>query len=134
MLSEKPLLPSVPFRECPIQVSLGVLGRKWTMLILRDIGFLKVDRFNQIMRATPGLTPRILSLRLSQLEEAGFLRRVETDHSVRWALTDKGEDTLPLLLGFIEFGSKWNADEVFEDKRPRRLSELFPGLPLRKVA
>jgi DNA-binding HxlR family transcriptional regulator len=36
---EKPLLPSVRFKNCPIQTSLGVLGKKWTLLILRDIGF-----------------------------------------------------------------------------------------------
>jgi DNA-binding HxlR family transcriptional regulator len=124
------MLPTVPFKNCPIQMSLGVLGKRWTMLILRDIGFLKVDRFNQILRITSGLTPRVLSLRLRELEGNGFLEQIELrqyPHLVRWALTKKGEDTLPVLMSFIEFGSKWYSDVVFEDRRPRSVAELFPG-------
>jgi DNA-binding HxlR family transcriptional regulator len=111
-------------------MTLGVLGKKWTLLILRDIGFLKVDRFNQILRVTSGLTPRVLSLRLRELEESGFIEQIELrpiPRLVRWALTKKGEDTLPLLMSFIEFGSKWHSDDVFEDKRPRSVEELFPA-------
>jgi DNA-binding HxlR family transcriptional regulator len=125
-------LPTVPFKTCPIQRSLGVMGRKWTMLILRDIGFLKIDRFNQILKATPGLTPRVLSLRLHELESEGFIQPIEVranPHMVRWALTEKGKDTFPVLMSFIEFGSKWYSAEVFADSRPRGLQELFPSLP-----
>jgi len=131
-LDQEPLLPAVPFKACPIQVSLGVLGKKWTMLILRDIAFLKVDRFNQILRTLPGLTPRVLSMRLKELEESGLIRQVENKNAprlVRWALTEKGEDTMPIMMSFIEFGSRWHADEVFEDRIPRKLSSVFPDLP-----
>jgi DNA-binding HxlR family transcriptional regulator len=128
-MDEKPLLPTEPFKTCPIQKSLGVLGKKWTMLILRDIGFLKIDRFNSILRATPGLTPRVLSLRLREMEGNGFLRQAEAQSGrrlVRWTLTKKGEDTLPVLMSFIDFGSRWYSAEVFEDRRPRSAGELFP--------
>jgi len=131
-LQEKPILPSVPFKARPIHTSLGVLGKKWTMLILRDIAFLKVDRFNQMLRATPGLTPRVLSLRLRELETDGYITPTEVRSSlplVRWTLTKKGEDTLPVLMSLIEFGSKWYSEEVFEDRRPRSVRELFPSLP-----
>ena len=124
------MIPTVPFKNCPIRMSLDVLGKKWTMLILRDIGFLKVDRFNHILRATSGLTPRVLSLRLRELEQSGFIEQIEmrpVPRLVRWALTKKGEDTLPLLMSFIGFGSKWYSDEVFLDKRPRSVEELFPA-------
>src|SRR5918992_2532861 len=50
-------LPGINFVECPIRVSLGVLGKKWTLLVLRDIGIFGVDRFNRILDFTPGLTP-----------------------------------------------------------------------------
>jgi DNA-binding HxlR family transcriptional regulator len=135
-LDEKPLLPAVPFKECPIQVSLGVLGKKWTMLILRDIAFLKVDRFNQILRTVPGLTPRVLSMRLRELEESGIIGQVENKKAprlVRWALTKKGEDTIPIMMSFIEFGSRWHADQVFEDQVPRKLAQVFPDLPFQSA-
>ena len=34
----EPPVPVVPFKNCPIATSLGVLGRKWSLLIIRDIG------------------------------------------------------------------------------------------------
>ncbi len=82
---------------------MGVLGRKWTTLLLRDIGFRKIDRFNHLLESIPGLTPRVLSMRLKEL----------------------GEDTLPILTRLMAFGSKWYAKEVFEDKVPRTLNEIF---------
>ncbi|HMK82871.1 MAG TPA: helix-turn-helix domain-containing protein [Candidatus Bathyarchaeia archaeon] len=127
---EKALIPKVPFKNCPIRTSLGVLGKKWTMLIMRDIGFLKVDRFNEMLRTLPGLTPRVLSMRLMELKKNGFIKEIEiqrTPRLVRWGLTRKGRDTLPILMSFIAFGAKWHSDIVFEDRQPRTPEELFPN-------
>ena len=121
--------PQVKFIQCPIKTSLGVLGKKWTLLILRDIGFLKIVRFNRILESIPGLTPRVLSMRLRELEEEGFIERVEGKRDptmVVWSLTEKGRDTRPILIQLTAFGSKWHANVVFEDKRPRSLYEIFP--------
>src|SRR5213593_3494681 len=104
---------------CPIKASMGVLGRKWAMLVLRDIGFRKIDRFNRLLESIPGLTPRVLSMRLKELGEEGIIERIETHTSpmvVHWGLTEKGRDTLPILMRLIAFGSKWYPDVVFEDK------------------
>jgi DNA-binding HxlR family transcriptional regulator len=135
-LDDEPIIPAVPFKACPIRASLGILGKKWTMLILRDIGFLKIDRFNQMLRSLPGLTPRVLSMRLSELEESGIIVQVErrgAPRIVRWALTDKGNSTLPILMSVIEFGSRWHADVVFEDKVPRTIQQIFPDLPFNRT-
>ena len=120
------LRPDVHFSKCPIKASMGVLGRKWTTLLLRDIGFRKVDRFNHLLESIPGLTPRVLSMRLKELEKDGIIQKTEgKDSVVRWTLTEKGEDTLPILMRLIAFGSKWYAREVFEDRVPRSLNEIF---------
>jgi DNA-binding HxlR family transcriptional regulator len=120
------LRPDVHFSQCPIKASMGVLGRKWTTLLLRDIGFRKVDRFNHLLESITGLTPRVLSMRLKELERDGIIQKTEDKDSVaRWTLTEKGEDTLPILMRLIAFGSKWYAREVFEDKVPRSLNEIF---------
>ena len=123
------LIPAVQFKNCPIRVSLGVLGKKWTLLILRNIAFLKIDRFNQIRRSVPGLTARVLIMRLHELEESGLIEPVimqDKPKLVRWVLTEKGKDTVPILMSLISFGAKWYSDLVFEDKRARTLDELFP--------
>ena len=122
------LLPGVKFAQCPIRSSLGILGKKWAMLLLRDIGILGVDRFNRLLDSIPGLTPRVLSMRLKELEKEGFIKCVEEGKSpmiVRWTITEKGRDVIPILLQFTAFGSKWHADLVFEDKSPRKPDELF---------
>ncbi len=123
------LSPAVNWKNCPIATSLGVLGRKWTILILRDMAMMKLERFNQILKSTPGLTPRVLSNRLRELESEGMIERVERKNGpnfVRWGLTEKGRDTIPILMRLAAFGSKWYPEFVFEDQAPRRLRDVFP--------
>ena len=131
------LLPGVKFAQCPIKTTLGILGKKWTMLVMRDIGILGVDRFNRLLDSIPGLTPRVLSMRLKELEKEGFIKCIEEGKKspmvVRWTLTEKGRDSLPILLQFTAFGSKWHADVVFEDKIPRRPDELFQPKAIKLV-
>ncbi len=115
---------------------MGVLGKKWTMLVLRDIGFRKIDRFNRLLETIPGLTPRVLSMRLRELEKDGIIECVEKRNSpmvVRWTLTEKGRDTLPILMRLIAFGSKWYPKEVFKDKTPRTLDEIFTSSEARAI-
>jgi DNA-binding HxlR family transcriptional regulator len=129
---EEPILPTVAFKNCPIRTSLGVLGKKWTLLILRDIVFLKINRFNQILRSIPGLTPRVLVLRLKELHESGIIEPVIIQRRpklVRWTLTKMGEGTIPILMSLISFGATWYPRTVFEDGKPRTADELFPTLP-----
>jgi len=123
-------IPSVEFKTCPIKASLGVLGKKWTLLILRNIALARIDRFNQIRRSVPGLTSRVLTMRLRELEESGLIKPItiqDKPRLVRWVVTEKGEDTIPILMSFIEFGAKWYSNMVFEDKQPRTLQQLFPA-------
>ena len=120
--------PQVKIINCPIRTSLGVLGKKWTMLIIRDIGFLKINRFNRILESITGLTPRVLSMRLRELEKEEIIRctQIKSEHTmVLWNLTEKGKDILPIILMLTAYGSKWYSEHVFEDKKPRRLDEVF---------
>ena len=134
--NDSAIWPQVKFMQCPIKTSLGVLGKKWTLLILRDIGFLRIVRFNRILESIPGLTPRVLSMRLRELEDEGFIERAGGKRDpamVVWRLTEKGRDTRPILIQLTAFGSKWHADVVFEDKRPRSLYEIFPQPEASKI-
>jgi len=65
------------FAARPIKPDLGILGRKWAMLILADIGLRQVDRFSNLLRSNPRLNPRILSRRLRELEETGMIKRIQ---------------------------------------------------------
>lgn len=125
--SISPPLPSIDIQNCPIAESLGVLGKKWTLLIIRDIGWQRADRFRSLLRTIPGLTPRVLSMRLRELEEEGILTKVEenSSHVVRWTLTEKGQYVMPVLMRLTAYGSRWLPDRVFGDEKPRTLEDVY---------
>jgi DNA-binding HxlR family transcriptional regulator len=124
----------VEFAGCPVKASLDVLGHKWALLVLRNIGLYRTQRFNDMLRITPGLTKRVLAMRLRELEREGFIQAEERGpHFTRWGLTDKGKDALPILMTLVRFGSKWYANEVFADKKSRSLNEVFKGSYVREI-
>ncbi len=96
------------FSAYPVQASLGVLGRKWALLILMNIALRRAERFNEMIRAAPGMNRRVLVMRLRELERDGFIGRAERRRGyTRWELTKKGADVLPVLLTLIHFASVW---------------------------
>jgi len=116
--------------ECPIATSLSFLGRKWTLTILRDIAFLPKVSFAQIRKGNRGLQPRTLSLRLRQLVKEDLVRRVLPPSAPRhpyYELTERGEEVWPILSALLQFGARNLAETVFEDRKPRDLSELYPN-------
>ena len=107
-------------KQCPVGIDLATLGRKWAIHILRSIGVEHIDRFNRILRSLPGLTARVLIMRLNELEESGLITPIivqERPKLVRWALTEKGEDTLPILEGYFSFTKKWHPDATLKNHR-----------------
>ena len=107
-------------KQCPVGIDLATLGRKWTVHILESIGVLHIDRFNQILRSLPGLTPRVLIMRLNELEESGLITPIiiqESPKLVGWTLTEKGQDTLPILEGYFSFTKKWHPNATLKNHR-----------------
>ena len=110
---------SVDLERRPIAASLGVLGRRWTLLLLRDLDFRGATRCSDLRRLGPGISPRVLSNRLKELSEDGCISRVcdKAPSEVHWQLTAKGRARRSILIALIEFGIAHHADEVFEDGR-----------------
>jgi DNA-binding HxlR family transcriptional regulator len=119
--------PALHFISCPVKETLGSLGQRWTLLILRDIGVYGKHRFSMILQGNPGLTPRVLSRRLRDLLDEGLIHRTAVNRKdVIYTLTPKGRDTLPILAAIVAFGITHHADRVFSDGIPRSLPEAFP--------
>jgi DNA-binding HxlR family transcriptional regulator len=117
-----------PFRDCPVKATVGVLGKKWTLRILGQIGVYGRDRFNLLLTALPGIAPKVLASQLNDLEKAGLLARISEGTSpkrVRWALTERGRDAMTIVLVMTGFASKHFPELLFDDEKPRRLSELL---------
>ncbi len=128
-----PLAPHLTTGEvlgCPVESSLGVLGRKWTLLIIRDMAFYPGITFGHILRRNEGMTQRVLSLRLRALREEGLVEKVADpvdDRVFHYRLTPKGMDAVPVMIALSAYGLKHFARKVFRDGRPRSLAEVFPG-------
>jgi DNA-binding HxlR family transcriptional regulator len=96
----------IPSTFCPrYHKAVELIGRRWTGAILRAM-LAGVERFSDLTAAIPGLSDRMLSERLKELEGEGVVTRTvipATPVLVEYRLTEKGRD----LLGVVEAASRW---------------------------
>lgn len=59
---------------CPVARAAEILGKRWTLLILRDLHG-GCRHFNQLRKGVPLISPSLLSRRLKELEAAGVVER-----------------------------------------------------------
>lgn len=95
---------------CPVfHKAVELIGRRWTGAIIRAMQSGRI-RFSDIAHAVPGLSDRLLSERLKELEIEGIVtRRVypETPVRIEYELTDKGRD-LDVVMGAIsDWSYRW---------------------------
>jgi DNA-binding HxlR family transcriptional regulator len=96
---------------CPVSMAAEVLGRRWTLLIVREL-LAGSNRFNDIRRGVPLLSPSVLSQRLDELVLAGVIVRRESDY----ALTPAGEELRPVIEQLGVWGKRW-IDGAYDDSR-----------------
>lgn len=116
-------------RACPIATTLGTLGRKWAMTILRDIAYFPDASFSVILKNNPGLRQRTLSLRLKQLVTEGMIEKTPAIDGGRrrtYRLSSRGMQLWPILATLAQYGVQNYPSVVFEDQRPRNIEEVFP--------
>ena len=85
--------------HCALDVTMEMVGGKWKAIVL---WYLRKDkkRFSELRKQIPGITEKMLSLQLRQLEKDGFVSRkvhAEVPPRVEYALTPHGKTLLPLL-------------------------------------
>jgi len=93
---------------CPVARAARLLGDTWTLLILRDLGG-GARRFSELEQST-GISPRVLSGRLKELERRGILTRqifASVPPRVEYTLTEKGEAAGPLIDALRRYGDRW---------------------------
>lgn len=92
---------------CPAARTLEVIGEKWSLLIVRDL-LRGPQRYTDLMRCLRNITPKWLTLRLRDLEEAGVVAsdRQEGRREVWYRLTDKGRELAPVLKTLAAWGMK----------------------------
>ena len=94
-------------RPCSIADTLGVIGEKYSLLVLREI-FYGVRRFDAITRNT-GAPRDVLAARLRHLVEAGVLEKVpysERPPRFEYRPTAAGRELRPVLLMLMAWGDR----------------------------
>ena len=93
---------------CSIARSLEVVGERWSLLIIRNIG-LGLNRFEPL-RENLGITRSVLTTRLNTLIEYGILEKrqySEKPPRYEYHLTSKGRDLSPVLLQLMWWGDEY---------------------------
>jgi len=94
---------------CPIATALDLIGDKWTLILIRDIGLFGKHRNKEFQGGLEGIPSNILANRLKHLVESGLLaKRLYEEHPPRYEyhLTQAGQDLLPVLKAMATWASR----------------------------
>jgi DNA-binding HxlR family transcriptional regulator len=113
--------------RCPINNTFRLVGKKFTILIIRNMIHLRHSRFNQFLEIE-GINAKILSARLKEMERDGLIERkvyAETPIRVEYGITEKGRALEPILDQMSAYSMKYCAKDIFKDGKPRKPGEVY---------
>jgi DNA-binding HxlR family transcriptional regulator len=91
----------------PLKDALDILSGKWKLQIIFSLKFGR-KRFKEIQRAIPGITPKMLSKELKELEINELAQRFVYDTkpiTVEYELTDYGQSLKPVVTELYKWGA-----------------------------
>lgn len=108
------------FTDCPIRNVLARISGKWSLLVLYtlDRNGMSPMRFNQLRRAIPDISQKVLTTTLRTLETDGLICRkvfAEVPPRVEYSLTERVLTLIPLIDSLIN----WAADNMADIVRDR---------------
>lgn len=101
--------PPKPLPACPVETTLMLIGDKWKVLILRDLTS-GPKRFGELMRSVGGVSQKVLTSQLRQMEENGLVHRKvfpEVPPHVEYSLTELGTSLRPILDSLRLWGEEY---------------------------
>jgi len=122
--------------KCPINHTFDLVGKKFTILIIRNMIHRDHTRFNQFLEIDE-INAKILSARLKEMEKDGLIeRKVYPDTPVRveYSITEKGRALEPILDQMSAFSMRYCAKDVFKDGKPRRPEQVYAFEHSKKIA
>ncbi|MDQ5842701.1 MAG: helix-turn-helix transcriptional regulator, partial [Thermoproteota archaeon] len=100
---------SPELKSCPIEATFRIIGKKWAVLIIREM-FRGTKQFKRFIENIDGITPKVLTERLRELEKFGIIKRIivsEYPIKVEYELTDLGKAFEPVLLAAGSFSMRY---------------------------
>ncbi|MGI8646801.1 MAG: transcriptional regulator [Acidimicrobiales bacterium] len=99
--------------ECTVEAAMEVLGGKWKLVILRHL-LLGTQRFGELHRTMSGITPRMLTRQLRELETDGLVLRTvyaQVPPKVEYSVTEIGE-SLHDIADRLQAWGRWYRDRT----------------------
>ena len=93
---------------CPIACSLGLVGERWTLLVVREL-FTGPKRYTDLAAHLPGIGTNVLADRLKELESAGLVEKRKLPPpapATVYELTPMGRELRPVLHELARFGAR----------------------------
>lgn len=125
---------------CPINLTLEMLGDRWSLIVIRDLMFGARRHFRELLtRSHEGIASNILADRLKRLEAAGLVsRRDDPSHRQKaiYSLTEASIALVPLLAHMGGWGLRFTPAsrelsvraKILEDGGPQLWSEFMEEL------
>jgi DNA-binding HxlR family transcriptional regulator len=118
--------------KCPIAHVLDLVGDRWTLLVIRDIGMFGKRSFSEISASPEHIPPSTLSARLELLLCQALVTKTPVvggpGRQYAYELTKKGEDLLPLLAAMMQWSARNDPDTVVSRAMRQRLEKDFSGV------
>lgn len=104
---------------CPVEITMGLIGDKWKVLIVRDL-LTGTKRFGELKKSVSGITQKVSTSNLRQMEASGLVKRKvypEVPPRVEYSLTDTGLSLKPILDSMVIWGNKYreNNEKILRD-------------------
>jgi DNA-binding HxlR family transcriptional regulator len=96
--------------NCPAEITLAIIGGRWKTLLLYHL-FQGVKRFSELQRATNGITQKMLTQQLREMERDGLVHReiyAEVPPKVEYSLTPLGRTLEPVVHAMCDWGVKYS--------------------------
>jgi len=116
------------FKCCPVDNTFRLVGKKFTIHILRNMIILNQTRFNQFLESVEGINPKTLSVRLHEMEKSGLIKRQvfpDTPIRIEYTVTEKGKELKSIIMQMAAFSMKYCSSDVFKDGKPRTIDQVF---------
>lgn len=98
---------------CPVETTLTLISDKWKVLIIRDL-LSGTKRFGALKKSIGGVSQKVLTAQLRQMEESGLLTRTvypEVPPRVEYTLTELGYSLKPILDAMWDWGETYKAQK-----------------------
>jgi len=111
---------------CPIAKGMEVLGEKWTLLIVREL-LMGSTHFNDFQKGLPGISPALLTKRLSSMEQEGLVirKRIAGQRGFEYLPTSACRELSPVLEQIGIWGMHWARRQLEDEDFDLELLMLY---------